>query len=67
MENTRANGNKNGTTQRWRRPKEKKKYTAAERRLIETTRAVMEVIEKQKAAGAFDEYLECLNEERAKT
>ena len=62
---TETNNSENGTNKkpRWNRPKEKKKYTEAEMRLIETSRAVMEVIREQKERGDFDEYL---NEENAK-
>jgi hypothetical protein len=58
MENTQTNGNKNGAKRRWKRPKEKKKYTADEMELIRTSRAVMKVIEKQIERGDFDEYFE---------
>ena len=70
MATTETNISENGTNRkpRWKRPKEKKKYTKAEMRLIETSRAVLEVIREQKARGDFDEYLkdEYPNEEDAK-
>ena len=40
MDKTRTNGSKNGATPRWRRPKEKKNYTA-------TYRAIKEAIHAQ--------------------
>jgi len=60
MATTETDISKNGTYRksRWKRPKAKKKYTEAEMRLIETTRAVLEIIEKRKQAGEFDEFLE---------
>lgn len=57
MEKAQTNGNKNGAKPRWKRPKEKKKYTADEMELIRTSRAVMEIIQKRKEAGEFDEFL----------
>ena len=57
MENANTNGNKNGAKPRWKRPKEKKKYTKAEMELIKATRDVLEIIQKRKEAGEFDEFL----------
>lgn len=58
MEKTQINNKENGAKPRWKRPKEKKKYTADEMELIRTTRAVLKVIEKQIARGDFDEYFD---------
>ena len=65
---TKTGENRTNGKQRWKRPEEKEEYTEAEMRLIETSRAVMAVIRKQKARGDFDEYLnkESSNEENAK-
>ena len=54
-----TNISENGTNRkpRWKRPKEKKKFTEAEMRLIKASRAVMEVIQEQKARGDFDEII----------
>ena len=57
MENAQINGSKNGTKPRWKRPKEKQIYTEAEMELIKSSRAVMKIIQKRKAAGEFDEFL----------
>lgn len=57
MENTNTNGNKNGVKPRWKRPKEKKKYTEAEMQRINASLAVMEIIQKRKEAGEFDDFL----------
>lgn len=59
MATTETNSSENGANRkpRWKRPKEKKKYTEAEMRLIETSRAVMEVIREQKENGDFDEII----------
>ena len=57
MENTQTNGNKNGAKLRWKRPKEKKKYTEAEMQRINASLAVMEIIQKRKESGEFDEFL----------
>lgn len=60
MATTEINNSENGTNKkpRWKRPKEKENFTEAEMRLIETSRAVMEVIQKQKERGDFDEIIE---------
>ncbi len=58
MEITQTNNGKNRTKPRWKRPKEKKKYTESEMELIETTRAVLEVIREMKEEGEFDHILE---------
>ncbi len=56
---TKTNNSKNGTNRkpRWKRPKEKKKYTEAEMRLIETSREVLKIIREMKEEGAFDDIL----------
>ncbi len=57
MENTNANGNKNGAKPNWKKPIEKEKYTEDEIELIKAGRTVMRVIEKQVTRGDFDHIL----------
>ena len=57
MNTNKINGGENGAKPRWKRPKEKKKYTEAEMQRIKATRAVLEVIREMKEAGEFDEFL----------
>ncbi len=57
MDTNKINNNENGAKPRWKRPKEKKKYTKAEIELIRTTRDVLEIIRRRKEAGEFDEFL----------
>ena len=59
MATTETNNSENGTNRkpRWKRPKEKKKYTEAEMRLIESTREVLKIIREMKEEGAFDDIL----------
>ncbi len=63
MAATETNISENGTNRkpRWKRPKAKKKYTEDEMRLIETTRAVLEIIREMKEEGAFDDILKDKN------
>ena len=58
MANAQLNEGENGAKPRWKRPKEKKKYTEAEMQRINASLAVMEIIQRQKEAGEFDEFLE---------
>ncbi len=64
MAATETNGNKNGAKPRWKRPKEKKKFTEAETQRINASLAVMEIIQRRKEAGEFDEFLEEENSKR---
>ena len=59
MDTIETKTSENGTNRkpRWKRPKEKKKFTEAEMRLIKASRDVMKVIQKQIERGDFDEYL----------
>ena len=57
MATTQTNRNKNGAKPNWKKPIEKEKYTEAEIELIKASRAVMEIIQKRKEAGEFDEFL----------
>ena len=60
MATTETNISENGTNRkpRWKRPKEKRKFTEAEMARIKASRAVMKVIQKQIERGDFDEYLD---------
>jgi hypothetical protein len=57
MKNAQTNGNKDEAKRRWKRPKEKKKFTEAEMARIKASREVLKIIGEMKEEGAFDEFL----------
>lgn len=57
MEKNQTNNKSNGAKPRWKRPKEKKKYTEAEMQRIKATRDVLKIIREMKETGEFDEFL----------